>query len=219
MSKTSLYRFYNLYIPINNLIIQASDKSGNSQNLDVNYPIGLSYNFLSLKDTDKYRIQVGRHENLVLCSFSTETDWSRRKNNDVNRKIIHNNLYKNGIKNYKLKYGDYIFNLSKFKFVISPEGNGEDCHRHYEALISGCIPIIEYDEKILKKYQGLPVLYTKDYSEITPEYLTKMYEIMIFKKYNFSKLYLSFYSKDEIEEIKDKGNYWCYKLMNIKIYN
>ena len=91
--------------------------------------------------------------------------------------------------------------------------------RHYEALIACCIPIIEYDKKILKKYQGLPVLYTKDYSEITPEYLTKMYEIMIFKKYNFSKLYLSFYSKDEIEEIKDKGNYWCDKLMNLKIYN
>ena len=54
---------------------------------------------------------------------------------EVNRKIIHNNLFKNGIKNYKLNFGDYIFGLSKFKFVISPEGNGEDCHRHYEALI------------------------------------------------------------------------------------
>ena len=35
----------------------------------------------------------------------------------------------------------------------------------------------------------------KDYSEITPEYLLKMYNKMIFKKYNFKKLYLSFYSK------------------------
>ena len=43
---------------------------------------------------------------------------------DVNRKI-HNNLLKNGIKNFKLNYYDYIFNISKFKFVISPEGNGK----------------------------------------------------------------------------------------------
>ena len=61
--------------------------------------------------------------------------------------------------------------------------------------------------------------YILNYSEITPEYLLKMYNKMIFKKYNFSKLYLSFYSENEIEEIKDKGNYWCDKLMNIKIYN
>tara|TARA_B100000242_G_C42943296_1_gene437452 strand:+ start:261 stop:917 length:657 start_codon:yes stop_codon:yes gene_type:complete len=218
MSKTSLYSFYNLYIPINNLIIQASDKSGNSQNLDVDYPIGLSYNFLSLKDTDKYRIQIGKHQNLVLCSFSTETDWKRRKGCEVNRKIIHNNLYKNGIKNYKLKFGDYIFGLSKFKFVISPEGNGEDCHRHYEALLAGCIPIIEYNDKIFKKYEGLPVLYTKDYSEITPEYLTRIFKKMIFKKYNFKKLFLSFYSKEKIDEIKDKGNFWCEKILNQKAY-
>ena len=41
---------------------------------------------------------------------------------------------------------------------------------------------------------------------------------MIFKKYNFSTISF-FYSENEIEEIKDKGNYWCDKLMNIKIYN
>ena len=207
-----------MFIPINNLIIQASDKSGNSQNLDVDYPIGLSYNFLSLKDTDKCRIQLGKHENLVLCSFTTDTDWQRRKDMDVNRVIIHNNLYKNGIKNYKLEYGDYIFNLSKFKFVISPEGRGDDCHRHYEALLAGCIPIIEYNEKILKKYEELPVLYTKDYSEITPEYLIKIYNKMILKKYNFSKLMFSYFSESEREEIKEKGNFWCKKIINKNAY-
>tara|TARA_Y100000389_G_C17382798_1_gene475305 strand:- start:151 stop:807 length:657 start_codon:yes stop_codon:yes gene_type:complete len=218
MSRTSLYSFYNLYIPINNLIIQASDKSGNSQNMEVNYPIGMSFNFLNLKESDKYRIQVGKHENLVLSSFSTNTDWNRRMGSKVNRKIIHNNLYKNGIKNYKLNFVDYIFGLSKFKFIISPEGNGEDCHRHYESLLAGCIPIIEYNDKILKKYEGLPVLYTKDYSEITPEYLIRMYKKMIFKKYNFKKLYLSFYNKENIDEIKDKGNFWCEKIINKKAY-
>lgn len=218
MSETSLYSFYNMYIPINNLIIQASDKSGNSQNMEVNYPIGMSFNFLNLKERDKYRIQLGKHENLVLCSFTADTDWQRRKDMDVNRVIIHNNLYKNGIKNYKLEFGDYIFNLSKFKFVVSPEGRGEDCHRHYEALLAGCIPIVEYNEKILKKYEELPVIYTHDYSEITPEYLIKMYNKMIFKKYNFNKLFLSYYSEKEIEEIKEKGNFWCKKITNKNAY-
>ena len=40
--------------------------------------------------------------------------------------------------------------LSKYKFIISPEGNGIDCHRHYEAILCGCIPIIEYNKDIEK---------------------------------------------------------------------
>lgn len=215
----SLLNFYNIVIPPNKLIIQASDTSGKSKNLDYDYPIGYSYNYLLLSKREQSLIQLGNHEKLLLFSFSTDTDWERRKHMEVNRKIIHNNLVKNGFNNYKLKYQDYIKNLSKFKFVISPEGNGEDCHRHYEALVSGCIPIIEYNEGILKKYKGLPVLYTKDYSEITPDYLKKMYKLMINHKFDFSKLFMDYYNNKDIKDIKLKGNYWCQKIVNVKPYN
>ena len=218
MALIPLYRFYNTIIPPENLIIQASDKSGKSKNLEYDYPIGYSYNFLLLTFNQKKLIQLGKHEKLVLCSFSTNTDWERRKNMDVNRKKIHNNLLKNGIKNFKLNYYDYILNISKYKFIISPEGNGEDCHRHYEALVSGCIPIIEYHEEIVKKYKGLPVLYTKDYSEITPEYLNNMYQKIIKCKFNFSKLLIDYYNTEDKEEIINKGNYWCNKILNINAY-
>lgn len=218
MSEISLYRFYKLCIPYKNLIIQASDKSGKSENSDFNYSIGLSFSFINLNNSDKYRVQMGNHEKLVLCSFTVDTDWKRRKNMEVNRVIIHNNLYKNGIKNYKLDFGSYIFNLSKFKFVISPEGRGEDCHRTYEALLCGCIPIVEFNEKIQKKYQGLPILYTEDYSEITFDYLKEKYKQMILQKYNFSKLMLSYFSESDREEIKEKGNFWCKKITNKNAY-
>ena len=215
----SLLKFYNIVIPPNKLIIQASDTSGKSKNLEHDYPIGYSYNYLLLSKKERNLIQIGNHEKLLLCCFSTDTDWVRRGNMLVNRKIIHNNLLKNGINNLKLKFEDYIINLSKFKFVISPEGNGEDCHRHYEALVSGCIPIIEYNEEILKKYNGLPVLYTKDYSEITPEYLIKMYSVIIKNKFNFSKLFVDYYNIKDREEIKSKGNFWCKKIIEKKPYN
>ena len=56
-------------------------------------------------------------------------------------------LTKNGFINLRLNAEDYFNSLKNYKFIISPEGNGIDCHRHYEALLSGCIPICEYNKK------------------------------------------------------------------------
>jgi hypothetical protein len=102
--------------------------------------------------------------------------------------------------------------------VISPEGNGIDCHRHYEALIAGCIPIIEYHPAIQEKYKGCPVLYTKDYSEITEEYLLGKYAEIWGKKYDFSALFLSHYSLEMQMYIKRCGNYWTERLTNEPYY-
>jgi hypothetical protein len=102
--------------------------------------------------------------------------------------------------------------LPKYKFIISPEGNGIDCHRHYEALMAGCIPIIEDNELIREKYKGCPILYTKDYSEITKEYLESKYEEMKNKYYDFSRLFLNYYDDKTQIEIKNNGNYWGNRL-------
>jgi hypothetical protein len=219
MAIISLYDFYNKIIQPREFIIQASDTSGYDKNNSNNYSIGLSKNVFILTNKEKIFMQIGKHENLVFSSFSTHTDSFRRGGEKINRKIIHNNLLKNGIFNYKLDYERFIYCLTKYKFVISPEGNGSDCHRHYEALLCGCIPIVEYNKEIEKKYKGLPILYTKDYTEITPQYLNLVYRKMIYQKYNFSKLMFSYFSESDREEIKEKGNFWCYTLLRKKAYN
>ena len=61
---------------------------------------------------------------------------------------------------------------SKYAFVISPHGNGLDCHRTWEALVLGCIPIVK-TSKIDYLYENLPVLIVKDWSDITKELLEK----------------------------------------------
>ncbi len=77
---------------------------------------------------------------------------SRRSNYKINRKKkIMNNLTKNGFTNLRVNAEDYFNNLKNYKFIISPEGNVIDCHRHYEALLSGCIPICEYNKKTEEK--------------------------------------------------------------------
>ena len=175
------------------------------------FPIGMQFSYGNL--TLNRALQVGGHDKLVLCAISPTTD-QRRRPNGKNRHSILETLASNGIHNV---YGDpsiYFQSLPSYKFVVSPEGNGIDCHRHYEALIAGCIPIIERNPLTEDKYQGCPVLWTDDYSEITPAYLEKTYEEMIDKVYNFSRLHISFYDFATQCHLKDCGNYWMKRQLN-----
>jgi hypothetical protein len=40
-------------------------------------------------------------------------------------------------------YEDYLDNLSKHKYVISPPGNGQDCYRTLESIYMGCITYVQ----------------------------------------------------------------------------
>ena len=202
------------YKPIDGLIVQASAKDG-SDSWQL-FPIGMCYQYMY--NYNKGRdIQIGKHENTVLCSISSSTD-SRRRPYGMNRELVLKNLAKNGIQNHMLDHSLYFDSLPKYKFVISPEGNGIDCHRHYEALIAGCIPIIEENDLVREKYEGCPILFTKDYSEITEEYLLRKYDEMISKVYDFSCLLLHYYPPEIQNDIKEKGNHWTRKHTNEPFY-
>ena len=181
---------------VSNMIVQASVIDGSDSKQP--FPIGMGY---------KYSGQQlkGPHDQTVLCAIVTETDKKRRPYGK-NRNTIVKTLEKNGIQN--IYTDNYFDDLPKYKFIVSPEGNGIDCHRHYEALIAGCIPIIEHNDHIEEKYQGCPILYTNDYTEITEEYLTKKYNEMIDTEYDFSKLMLDYYDEETRKEIKKCGNFW-----------
>jgi len=186
------------------LIVQASSICGGD--LWMPFPIGMGWRYVKCFNNNP-AWQIGPHDKLVLCAILTYTD-TRRRPTGLNRSMIVSNLEKKGITNIQLTGADYFNALPTYKFIISPEGNGIDCHRHYEALMAGCIPIIEYNEQIEEKYSGLPILYTNDYSEITPAYLENKYNKMINQQYDFSRLFLSYYSNEEQEEIRKCGTYW-----------
>jgi hypothetical protein len=192
---------------INTLIVQASQKDGSDSWQP--FPIGMGFHYISCYNQGE-RVQIGSHEKTVLCAIKTSTDTFRR-NTGINRSSIEKTLHENNISNTPL--GDrYFMALPSYKFVVSPEGNGIDCHRHYESLLAGCIPIVERNPLIEEKYKGCPILYTTDYSEITEPYLLDVYTKMLDTTYDFSRLFLEFYTKDQIDLIKDCGNYWVHTL-------
>ena len=91
------------------------------------------------------------------------------------------------------------WNIQKeFAFVVSPHGGGYDCHRLWEALILGCIPIVK-TSPIDKLYDGLPVLIVNEWSDITIELLTNT--IIDFKEkeinnmFSYEKLTLHYWTK------------------------
>lgn len=197
------------------LIVQASEPNGSDGWND--FPIGMGWKYVSFYNKNN-KIINGEHNKTVLCAVSEWTDSRRRGNNLINRKIILENLKRNSIQNNFIDGNIYFETLPNYKFVISPEGNGIDCHRHYEALLAGCIPIIEKNPLIEKKYEGCPILYTTSYEEINEEYLNKKYLEMLEQKFDFSRLSLSFYDKNQIDKIKYYGNFWVKRLSNINWY-
>lgn len=61
---------------------------------------------------------------------------------------------------------------TRYAFVVSPHGNGLDCHRTWESLVLGNIVIVKRSS-LDPLYEGLPVVIVDDWREIQPENLLK----------------------------------------------
>jgi hypothetical protein len=92
-------------------------------------------------------------------------------------------------------------NQSEYAFVVSPHGNGLDCHRTWEALCLGCIPIVK-TSPLDKLYEELPVLILKDWSELTQELLENTINEFKNRKFNYEKLTLKYWM-DKINSYKN----------------
>ncbi len=79
-----------------------------------------------------------------------------------------------------------------FAFVASPSGGGLDCHRTWEALILGCIPVVKHSG-IDQLYEDLPVLLIDDWSQLTQPFLLDNYNRIKDRSWNLDKLTLKYW--------------------------
>lgn len=123
---------------------------------------------------------------------------------------------------------------SKYLFGLSPRGNGDDCYRTYELLLSGLIPIVnkhpEYDEL----FQDLPVLQVDDWHKIkSQEDLLKLMREYVaspaFQNNTFDKgwerLFLKYWRNKVLEDsgrkqhiVKDEAGNQYYKAWQYTIH-
>ena len=206
--------------PLKDLIINASSVNGGDDFTTL--PIGVQHDYLKYIELhDKSFLNHSEiNSGLCLSSFSRNTDKTRRGFYSINRNKIDNIISnKKFITKFRSDINSYFKTIGKFKFVICPEGNGIDTHRLWETLYSKGIPIVEDNILMRKKCEGLPILWTNNYSDLTEEYLINKYNEMLNTTYDFSVLYLSFYNKDNNREIMHRSEFWCYKRGLNELFN
>ena len=83
-------------------------------------------------------------------------------------------------------------NMTECAFVLSPHGNGLDCHRTWEALCLGCIPIVK-TSGLDSLFDDLPVWIVKSWSDVTKEAMEQKLEEFKTKSFKYEKLTLAYW--------------------------
>ncbi|MBO8206794.1 hypothetical protein HA149_06950 [Prochlorococcus marinus XMU1406] len=206
------------------------------QNCDVDFrdyvtpiPLGVDYHTIHRKDFwgEKKTHFIFQDINLNLISRKRFDDFHKRKfrlicdihlnkgNFNKERQIA----YKQS-KNIKNSlFINKPYSRSKFwrimrdaQYIISPRGRGFDCHRTWEALVLGVVPIIKTSVNDVL-FEEMPVLIVDSYKEINNNLLNKN---KIFIHQNLKKITLQYWV-NLIQTKKMILNKKIYKKSNKKI--
>lgn len=82
--------------------------------------------------------------------------------------------------------------MSQYAFVVSPHGNGLDCHRTWEALVLGCIPIVK-TSGLDPLFDDLPVWIVQAWSDVTKDAMKQKIEEFRNKTFKYEKLTLAYW--------------------------
>jgi hypothetical protein len=95
----------------------------------------------------------------------------------------------------------YMKELMKHRFVISPAGNGLDCHGTWEALLAGCIPIVPHSS-LDPMFDHLPVWFVSSWEEVTDEMVARKAKELVdkFDTYRFEKIFAEWW-RTEINQV------------------
>jgi len=162
---------------------------------------------------------------ILYCRWSTQNNPPRRSN--VLQKLRNNNLeclwdYPNFPSNidallqeqlklvreegatYRkfnelITWYDYCEKVSKYQFIVSPPGNGEDTHRVWDSLYMGCYPIV-IKSNVFRDYENdLPIIQVKDYSEVTYDLLYSYLN----REYDMRKLTMSYWRQRILNDLNE----------------
>ena len=131
-------------------------------------------------------LSVIKKTNLIFCGFDVNTNF-------LERFQCVNSMSKWGILNSnKLKFNDYLTELKKSYFSISPNGNGVDCHKIWESLYHKTIPIVT-DSVNIREYGNLPIYIIENWDSFNLDDINlSLYDELI-KKFDYNKIDIKYY--------------------------
>ena len=132
----------------------------------------------------------GERINRIYVNVDPGTNWGHR--GPVMQKMGQNPLatFVN-----RSPYYEYLMQMKQFKWVCSPKGNGADCHRTWEALYVGCIPLVDDIDNFHEFAKELPMILISDWSTVTLEFLERETAKL---KFNYEMLNFNYW-KNKIE--------------------
>jgi hypothetical protein len=179
----------------------------------VQLPIGLDYHTISGNPTHGWKtegegylpkeqedllIQLRSQMNpfyerspTIYVNFSLVNDKFNQRN-DALREIPNELLLMN---QEFTKRSENWTNTMNCAFVLSPFGMGMDCHRTWEALCLGAIPILKAPD-FREMFEDLPVLIVNEWTEVTRELLDNTLNEFKHKEFNYDKLMLQYWLND-----------------------
>lgn len=126
-------------------------------------PIGLENLYLNLHgDYSLIQSYGPKTESKILVNFNAET------NRNVRYPILRECVEYPDVFQVRsfINPKKYFREISKYKFVLSPPGNGMDCHRTWEAIYCKTVPIV-FKDSFPKRFADLPVLIIESVEELT----------------------------------------------------
>ena len=161
----------------------------------VQLPIGLDYHTFrqttpleqekSLLDIEKQETQLKIYSN---CHFAMNTRYGNDRREAIfaipRELLVLEPSYVPRIESWK--------HQSQYRFCLSPHGNGLDCHRTWEALCLGTIPIVK-TSKLDDMYRDLPVLIVKDWKDVNETLLRETVESFQTRTFQLEKLTLQYW--------------------------
>lgn len=178
--------------------------------------------FLNLYSTKKAEDQVEK----IYSNFRSNTNPIRE---DYLKSIKRNKFFIH--QDSGLSKQEYLNNLLKYKYILSPKGLGIDTHRFWEVLYSGSFPVAnndylyKYFRSYYQEFQNIDELDINNFKNLShDETLVKLlnidYWIGLMKKNNIeSKQSASFNNKIETfkkRENKIKKSYVRFKIIKTK---
>lgn len=233
----TLKQWQDYKFPIEECIIGGSDckkmKGYNGSDSPQKHLIGLEPRVLKQDVQQIFNLRPSMFSRSTLCYNNLNFSGMRERRQKVEKDIKKIYFRNNG--GFSTKCGkplplyNYFFQMKESQFVLSPEGNGEDCHRHYEAILCGAIPILQepdndycqkrwgVDSEIYNKYKKLPVLFVDFYSTINITNLSFLYKQYLEKKFDFAPMFKSYWEKRS-PELKTNSKFWLKHFKNTSWY-
>lgn len=98
--------------------------------------------------------------------------FHRHDSDRYKAKVVLDNKKENVFLEKKTKRDETWKLCSQYKYIISPHGNGLDCHRTYEAMCLGCIPVVRSSSLDLL-YKDMPIIILDKWDDFSIEELAK----------------------------------------------